>query len=78
MGEREQQVDGVGVPVDGRGDDRDGGEVSGAREAGENVPREAQSEEGIPPTSQGDGSGDDRAREGNRHKGNPIVGDIGA
>jgi len=73
MGERNQN-EGVGLPANGR----DENEVSAAPEAGENVPREARSEEGIPATSQGDGSGDDRAREGNRHKGNPAVGDIGA
>ena len=77
MGERNQDLDGVGLPVDGRSG-RDSVEVSGAREAGENVPREARSEEGVPPTSQGDGSGDDQVREGNRHKGNPAGGDIGA
>lgn len=75
MNERGQQVDGVGEPpVDGERR----AEVSGAPDAGENVSREAFSEEGIPPTSQGDGDGDDAAREGNRHKGNPAVGDIGA
>jgi len=73
MGERNQS-EGVGMPVDGR----DESEVNAAPDAGENVPREARSEEGIPASSQGDGSGDDRAREGNRHKGNPEVGDIGA
>ena len=73
MGERNENDEGVGLPVEGRGD----GEVSGAIEAGENVPREARGE-GIPATSQGDGSGDDRARPGNRHQGNPAVGDIGA
>ena len=67
MGERDQ-----------RKTDDEGAEVSGRPEAGENVPREARSEEGIPATSQGDGSGDDRARDGNRHKGNPAVGDVGA
>ena len=75
MGERGQQVDGVGEPVD---DASRRAEVSGAPDAGENVPREARSEEGIPATSQGDGSGDDVAREGNRHQGNPAVGDVGA
>jgi hypothetical protein len=72
MGERNQN-EGVGLPVDGR----DESAVSPARDAGENVPREARTE-GIPASSQGDGSGDDRAREGNRHQGNPAVGDIGA
>jgi hypothetical protein len=73
MGERNQD-EGVGLPVEGRGESA----VNAAPDAGENVPREARSEEGIPATSQGDGSGDDRAREGNRHQGNPAVGDIGA
>lgn len=73
MGERNRHDDGVGLPVNGRDDS----EVSGDLDAGENVPREARGE-GIPATSQGDGSGDDRAREGNRHQGNPAVGDIGA
>ena len=75
MGERASEVEGPGEPVEGQ---RGGSETSGAREAGENVPREARSEEGIPATSQGDGSGDDVEREGNRHKGNPAVGDVGA
>jgi len=74
MSEREHQPDGIGEPVDGRRS----GEVNGDLDAGENVPREARSEEGIPPTSQGDGSGDDAVRHGNRHKGNPAVGDVGA
>jgi hypothetical protein len=69
MAEREQQVDGVGEPVS---DASRKAEVSGSPDAGENVPREARS------TSQGDGSGDDVEREGNRHKGNPAVGDVGA
>ena len=75
MAEREQQLDGVGEPVS---DASRKAEVSGSLDAGENVPREARSEEGIPATSQGDGSGDDVEREGNRHKGNPAVGDVGA
>ena len=74
MGERESEVEGLDESVEGQR----GGAASGAPAAGENVPREAQSEEGIPPSSQGDGSGDDVARHGNRHKGNPAVGDIGA
>lgn len=78
MSEREHQPDGVGEPVRDRRGGEVSGEVSGEPDAGENVPREAQSEEGIPPTSQGDGSGDDVARPGNRHKGNPAVGDVGA
>ncbi|MFL5578618.1 MAG: hypothetical protein ACJ79S_21905 [Gemmatimonadaceae bacterium] len=90
MAEREYQpegvqAEGVGEPAERRragGESveglADGAAASGAPDAGENVPREARSEEGIPPSPQGDGAGEEEARQGNRHKGNPAVGDVGA
>lgn len=68
MSERENDVE--GQP---RGD--------GAGEAGEDVAREARSVEGIPASAQGDGEGDDLARDGalrSPHKVNPEVGEVGA
>jgi hypothetical protein len=47
---------------------------------GEDVAREARSVEGIPASPQGDGEGDDRARDGalQHHRSNPAVGEVGA
>ncbi|HET7458484.1 MAG TPA: hypothetical protein VFJ74_12615 [Gemmatimonadaceae bacterium] len=69
MSERENDVE--GQPR--RGDD--------GIEAGEDVPREARSVEGIPASAQGDGEGDNLARDGalrSPHKVNPEIGEVGA
>jgi hypothetical protein len=80
MSERDREPRAVGDEVNGRRRNEsveEGPALSEVERAGENVPREARSEEGIPPSPQGDGAGDDVAREGVPHRVNPAVGDVG-
>lgn len=80
MGERENDVE--GQPRDaGDSDGSLGDRQAGERDAGEDVPREARSVEGIPASAQGDGEGDNLARDGALgapHKVNREVGEVGA
>jgi hypothetical protein len=79
MSERERESS-VGDEVESRRANEsveEGAAPSEVERAGENVPREARSEEGIPPSPQGDGAGDDVARERPPHRVNPEVGEVG-
>ena len=69
MGERENDIE---------GQPHDEPRTRGEPEQGEDVAREARSVEVIPASPQGDGEGDDRVREGARHKMNPEIGEVGA